>query len=180
MFSDSLVDAFVMPAKDNNVFITNIMIHYLLVEQYAVRTGVENLIVVALRFKFINAAGNGLRAHKHPALSSIRSIVNSFVLVFRPVSEVVTMDFNNSFINGALDNRVAKWTVKHFRKEGDNIYSHNAAKVWILFSENWSKKKTAQGQSFLSIISLTYSAVSSVASSAAGASSVAAASASAS
>ena len=54
MFTDTLIDAFVMPTKDDDVLLHRELVAQRLVEQLAVGAHVDDLVVVALAFQVVS------------------------------------------------------------------------------------------------------------------------------
>ena len=124
VFTDALVDAFVMAAEDDDVLFHGELVAQRLVEHLAVGTHVDDLVVVPLALQVADAVVDRLYHHDHACSSGKRVVVYLMVLVGAVVSQVVKPDFHNALVDGAFDDGFGEGSLKHFREDGDDVDAH--------------------------------------------------------
>ena len=103
MFTDALIDAFVMSAKDDDVLLHRELVAQRLVEEFTVRAHINDFVVVALAFQVVDAVVDRLDHHHHACTGGKRVVVHLVVLVSAVVAEVVQTNLHNALIYSTFD-----------------------------------------------------------------------------
>ena len=124
MFADAMVDAFVVATQDDEVLFHRQVVCHVLVELFSVGRGEYHFVVVALSFQSRDAAVYRFTLHHHAGKSAVWIIVHSFPLVGRVVTQIVQMDFCQSFLLCPCQDRLIAEAFDHGWEHGDNVNSH--------------------------------------------------------
>ncbi len=124
MFTNPLVNAFVMSAEDNDVSFQRKFIGYTLRKLLSVRRHVYDFVIVALGFQLIYHPEHRLDHHHHTGVPAIAIIVHRASGANAVFSDIVDIDFHQSFFPRSSDNRVSQRALQKFRHHRKYIYSH--------------------------------------------------------
>ena len=113
--ADALVDAFVVPAENHDVFLEREFIRHPLVEGGGIGGGVDDFVVVTPGGKLVDAVEHGLYHHHQSRFPAEGIVVHFPEFVFRPVADVVDVDFHDAFVLSPLEDGVVQGACQQFR-----------------------------------------------------------------
>ena len=125
MFPDPMVNSFVMPAEDDQVFLHGERVRLLLIEGDTVRGGVYDFIIVALALQKVDGRFNRLDGHDHSCPLAESVVVDPPVLVRTEVPEAVNHNLHQVFVFCPFYDGMTEWSLQYFRQNGDDVYAHN-------------------------------------------------------
>ena len=99
-----MIYAFVMAAKDDDVFVHRHGIGHFLVQCFSVRSHINYFVVMALAFQMRNAIVYRLDHHDHTGTAAKLIIIYTSLLVGGVISQIVKMHFYQSFFDSAFHN----------------------------------------------------------------------------
>ena len=132
MLADAVVNALVVAAEDDDVLLAGKLVGDALVQDFAIRGGVDDLVVMALFLKVLNQVVDRFDHHHHAGVSAVAVIVYLAVKTFAVFADTVDMNLHETLVDGAFYNRVAERALEQFRNYGEDVDSH-AAKIGIYF-----------------------------------------------
>ena len=103
MFANAVVDAFVVAAENYDVVEHRHAVGHFLVEDFAVRSGENHFVIVALRLQRAYAAVYRLYLYYHAGIASKGIVVDLAVAVGGVVAKIVHNYIHQPFVAGALD-----------------------------------------------------------------------------
>ena len=124
VLADAVVHALVVSAQDHQVLLERQGVCHGLVELLPVGRGEDDFVIIALAFQFLHASPHGLNLHDHSGFPAERVVIDLAVLAQAPVSQVVDVDFHESFVLCALQDGAVQWRVERLGHDGEYIYSH--------------------------------------------------------
>ncbi len=119
-----MVDAFVMAAKDDDVFESREPVGLVLVVTPAVGRGVDDFIVAAFALQFLHQLEHRFALHDHARLAAERVVVGGLALVVGIIVEVVDNDFDQPLLLCTLENRLMERRGQQFGNYGKNVDAH--------------------------------------------------------
>ena len=124
MFADAFVHSLVVATEQHEVILQRERVGHRLGKHLAVGGGVNNFIVAALAFEFLNAIGQRFDGHNHPGTAAVGIVVHTAVTGEGIVVEVVENYFHQPFLLCSFQNGFLKEHRHHVGEEGKNIQSH--------------------------------------------------------
>ena len=107
MLPDTLVDALVVAAEDDNVLLEGKLVGYSLGEGFPVRSHVYDLIVMPFGLEVIDAVENRLHHHHHSGVSAVGVVVHGLAAPKAVFAEVMYMDLHQALFHGPSGDGIA-------------------------------------------------------------------------
>ena len=123
MVTHTLINAFVVSAKDDQVLLERELVSDLLVEAFAVRSGEDNLVVMPLGCQFGNESVDRFDLQNHSRTEAERIIIDLAMFVEGVVTQVVDINLAQAFVLGTLHDGVIERRIKEFGTTSYDIYS---------------------------------------------------------
>ena len=124
MVTNTLVNAFVMSAEDDNILHHREVIGSMLSETLSIRRCENDLVIVSFFTQMGYAAVDRFYLHHHTRKASIGIVVNTTPLVESIVAQVMDMDFGESFLLGPCNNALVHEWLDHLGQNRYDIYTH--------------------------------------------------------
>ena len=124
MITHTLVDAFIVTCKNNQIPFQRQFVGHVLVETLTVRRGKNHLIVVTFCLQGRDTAVDGLTLHHHSCTTSVRIVVHATPFVKGIVTQVVQTDLCQSFLLCPCQYALMDEAFEHLGQHRYNIYSH--------------------------------------------------------
>ena len=124
VFADAFVNAFIVTAQDEDVFLEGQFVGDSLVQDFPVRGHVDDLVVVALGLELLHHAEHRLDHHHHARVPAVAIVVHRQTRAEAVLAEVVDMDFHQPLFDGAAGDGMAQRTLQEFRYDGEDIDAH--------------------------------------------------------
>ena len=124
MVAHTLVDAFVVTCKNNQIALHRQLVGDVLVEAFTIGRSENHFVVVALSLQRRDAAIDGLALHHHACATSVGIVVHTAPLVECVVSQIVQTNLCKSFLLGSRQYTLVYEAFQHFGQYGDDVDSH--------------------------------------------------------
>ena len=112
MLAYAMVDAFVMPAKDNQIFVHRHAVGHFLIKLFSIGRSVNYFVVVSFTFQFCNNTVDRFNLQYHSGTETKGIIVHAAMFVGAVFAQVMHIKFYETFVAGTFHNRVVQWTIE--------------------------------------------------------------------
>jgi len=131
MISYPLVNSFVMPTDHHQVVFQRKAIGHLLIECFAIRSKVDDIVVLCIFQKALNCIYKRLCHHYHSCAATKRIIIHLCPGISGVISQIDDVYLQQSLFLCTFHNRVRKRRSEQIRYYGDDIYRHGLLLIFV-------------------------------------------------
>ena len=135
VLTNAVVDALVVSTENNEVALHREAVGHGLVELFTVGRGENHFVIVAFGLERCDAVVDGLALHHHSRKAAIGIVVDAAMFVGGVVTQVVHMNFDQSFFLRSRQDGGVEEAVEHFGNYGDDV---DAMPVKLCWGDSYS------------------------------------------
>ena len=124
VLANAVVDALVVSTENNEVALHREAVGHGLVELFTVGRGENHFVIVAFGLERCDAVVDGLALHHHSRKAAVGIVVDAAMFVGGVVTQVVHMNFDQSFFLRSRQDGGVEEAVEHFGNYGDDVDAH--------------------------------------------------------
>lgn len=124
VLANAVVNALVVSAENNEVALHREAVGHGLVELFTIGRGENHFVIVAFGLERCDAVVDGLTLHYHSCKAAVGIVVDAAMFVSSIVTQVVHMNFDQSFFLRSCQDGGVEEAVEHFGNYGDDVDAH--------------------------------------------------------